>query len=306
MKNKFKGEMKKMFSKKSLWSMLALGSLFIAGCGDSEEQAAGESEAVEETNEADKWDEIVERGTIRAATSGTYYPNSYHDSETNELTGFEVEILREIADRLDLDIEFTEMGVDGMLTSLNNEQMDVAALSISHAGENADRYNYTIPYKYSWASIIVREEDNSGIESFEDFEGKRSAGAATTTYMKVAEHFGAELVVYDNATNDQYLWDVANGRTDFIVNDFWGQTMATEALPDIPVKIHEDIFFNPSETNFSMKLGNDTLTEQFNEQLEAMHEDGTLTEISLEFYGGNDVTQPHEEDLPVIEVDDEE
>lgn len=298
--------MKKMMNKKSVWSMLVMSALFIAGCGNDGEQSAEEPETVEETNEVDKWDEIVERGTIRAATSGTYYPNSYHDSETNDLTGFEVEILREIAERLDLEIEFTEMGVDGMLTSLNNEQMDVAALSISHAGENADRYNYSIPYKYSWASIIVREADNSGIETFEDFEGKRSAGAATTTYMKVAEHFGAELVVYDNATNDQYLWDVANGRTDFIVNDFWGQTMATAALPDIPVKIHEDIFFNPSETNFSMKLGNDTLTEKFDEQLEEMHEDGTLTELSLAFYDGNDVTQQHDEDLPVFEIDNEE
>lgn len=55
-----------------------------------------------------------------------------------------------------------------------------------------------------------------------------------------------------------------------------------------------------------MKLGNDTLTENFNEQLEAMHEDGTLTEISEEFYSGNDVTQEHDEELPVIEVDEEE
>ena len=129
-------------NKSLLMRMALLGSVItLTACGES-----GASE-----NSSDNWDEIQEAGVIRAATSGTYFPNSYHDAETNELTGFEVEILREVADRLELDIEFTEMNVDGMLTSLNSEQIDVAALSISHAGENADRYNYTIPYNSSFA-----------------------------------------------------------------------------------------------------------------------------------------------------------
>lgn len=254
-------------------------------------------------NSADNWEEIREEGVIRAATSGTYFPNSYHDAETNKLTGFEVEILREVGDRLDLEIEFTEMNVDGMLTSLNSEQIDVAALSISHAGENADRYNYTIPYKYSYMSMIVREEDHSGIEKMEDLDGKRAAGAATTTYMQIAEQYGAELAIYDNATNDQYLWDVANGRTDLIINDFYGQTMALTAFPDIPVQIHDELFFNPSYTNFSLKLGNDRLTEEIDQVLASMHEDGTLSSISEQFYYGEDVTVEQDLDIMTIELE---
>ena len=41
--------------------------------------------------------------------------------------------------------------------------------------------------------------------------------------MRLAESYGAELVTYDNATNDQYLTDVANGRTDVILNDYYLQ-----------------------------------------------------------------------------------
>ena len=55
--------------------------------------------------------------------------------------------------------------------------------------------------------------------------------------MKLAEEYGAKLVTYDNATNDQYLTDVANGRTDVILNDYYLQKMSVAALPDIPVKI---------------------------------------------------------------------
>ncbi|SFK11304.1 cystine transport system substrate-binding protein [Marinilactibacillus piezotolerans] len=286
-----------MNKKRKVIANIILGSaLFLTACGtDSQEDTSSENTA---------WDDIQEAGVLRAATSGTYYPNSYHDEETNELTGFEVEILREIGERLDLEVEFTEMGVDGMLTSLNSDQLDIAALSISHAGENADKFNYSIPYKYTYMSMIVREEDNSGIETMEDLDGKKAAGAATTSYMKIAEQYGAELVIYDNATNDQYLWDVANGRTDVIINDYYGQTMALEAFPEIPVKIQEDLFFNPSYTNFSMKLGNDQLTEAVDGALEDMHADGTLSELSEEYYYGEDVTKEKDMDIMTIEIEE--
>ncbi len=281
--------------------------LVLAACSGNTPNTDGENEAdnaSEETNVTRDWEAIQESGVLKAATDGTYYPNSYHDEATNELTGFEVEILREIANRLGLEIEFTEMGVDGMLTSLNSEQIDISALGIDRDGENANKYNYTSPYKYSFGAMVVRESDDSGIETLEDLEGKKAAGAATTSYMKVARHFGAEEVIYDNATNDQYLWDVANGRTDVVLNDYYGQVMATDALPEIPVKVH-DIFYNPSETNFAIKLGNDELTDKVNEELEAMREDGTLTEISQEFYNGEDVSEQKDYDFTEVDVSDE-
>ncbi|MFL2095630.1 transporter substrate-binding domain-containing protein [Marinilactibacillus psychrotolerans] len=286
-----------MNNKGKVITTIILGSaLFLTACGNNSEE--------DTSSEDNAWNDIQEAGVLRAATSGTYYPNSYHDEETNELTGFEVEILREIGERLDLEVEFTEMGVDGMLTSLNSEQQDIAALSISHAGENADKFNYSIPYKYTYMSMIVREEDNSGIETMEDLDGKKAAGAATTSYMKIAEQYGAELVIYDNATNDQYLWDVANGRTDVIINDYYGQTMALKAFPEIPVKIQEDLFFNPSYTNVSMKLGNDQLTEAVDGALEDMHSDGTLSELSKEYFYGEDVTKEKDMDIMTIEIEE--
>lgn len=283
--------------------MLAGLTLVLAACGGTASDNS-DGEAEDASNVTRDWEAIQESGALQAATSGTYYPNSYHEDETNELTGFEVEILREVADRLELEVEFTEMGVDGMLTSLNSEQMDIAALGVNHAGENADKYNFTIPYKYSFGSMVVRESDDSGIDTLEDLEGKKAAGAATTSYMKVARHFGAEEVIYDNATNDQYLWDIANGRTDVVLNDYYGQVMATDALPEIPVKVH-DVFYNPSETNYAIKKGNDELTDKVNEQLEAMREDGTLTEISKEFYNGEDVSEQKDYDFTEIDVSEE-
>ena len=268
--------------------LTALLGLTLAACGSGDTASSAES-ATASSNTDTSWSAIEEVGVIKAATSGTLYPNSYHDKETNELTGYEVEIIREVAERLGVEVAFTEMGVDGMLTSVNSEAVDIAAMGIDRAGENADKYNYTIPYKYSFGAMVVRQSDDSGIETLEDLKGKIAAGAATTTYMKVARYFGAEEKIYDNATNDIYLSDVANGRTDVILNDYYAQKMATAALPEIPVKVH-DIFYNPTETNYAIKKGNDELTDKINGALEEMKTDGTLTALSKQFYGGEDVS----------------
>ncbi|CZQ96163.1 Hypothetical protein Tpal_1965 [Trichococcus palustris] len=282
--------------------LTALLGLTLAACG-SGATASSDSSATASSNTDTSWSAIKEAGVIKVATSGTLYPNSYHIKETNDLTGYEVEIIREAAKRLGVEVAFTEMGVDGMLTSVNSGAVDIAAIGIDRAGENADKYNYTIPYKYSFGAMVVRKSDDSGIKTLEDLKGKIAAGAATTTYMKVARHFGAEEKIYDNATNDMYLSDVANGRTDVILNDYYAQKMATAALPDIPVKVH-NIFYNPSETNYAIKKGNDELTDKINGALEEMRADGTLTALSKQFYGGEDVSVQLNYDFPIIDVSD--
>lgn len=284
-----------MLKKKLGLGLVAIIGLSLAAC------SSGNTASDKSSSSETAWEKIEDRGTLKVATSGTLYPSSFHESETDNLTGYEVEVIREAAKRLNLEVEFTEMGVDGMLTSVNSGAIDVAAMGIDRDGENADKYNYTIPYKYSFGSMVVRESDDSSIEKLEDLKGKKAAGAATTSYMKVARHYGAEEVIYDNATNDQYLSDVANGRTDVILNDYYSQKLAVAALPEIPVKVH-DIFYNPSETNYAIKKGNDVLTKKLDTALEDMKADGTMTKLSEQFYDGADVTEQIDYDFPKIDL----
>lgn len=251
------------------------------------------------------WTKIEEKGKLRVATSGTLYPQSFHD-KNNNLTGYDVEIIKEIAKRLDLKVDFVEMNVDGMLSALNSGQIDMAGYSIEKDSKNAKKFLYTTPHKYSHGSMIVRQSDDSGIKSLEDLKGKKAAGAATTSYMKVAKKYGAELVIYDNVTNDVYLQDVANGRTDVIVNDYYLQKMATAALPDIPVKVLDGVYFNPSQANFAIKKGNSTLQEKANKVLDDMRKDGSLKKLSEKFFGGQDVTKDQHFDFPKVDVSDVE
>lgn len=251
--------------------------------------ACGNDTGTSENDES--WEKVEEEGQLTVATSGTLFPASYYNAD-NELTGYDIEVAKEVADRLGVGIEFKEFNVDGQTASLINGEADLAANDFSLTEDRAENFSLSDPIKYSFTSMIVRESDDSGIESLEDLEGKKAAGEPNTSYMNIAEQYGAELVTYDNATNDQYLADVANGRTDVVINDYYLQTMAVGALPDIPVKILEDLYFNADYSGLLMLRSSEALKEKVDDVLKEMQDDGTLSSISEEFFQADVSIEP--------------
>lgn len=272
----------------------ALSALVLAACGGN---AVGDSEET-------AWDAIEEKGKITVATSGTLFPSSYYGDD-NVLTGYEVEIMKAIGEKLDVEVEFMEMGVDGILTSVQSGQADMAANGFDITDARKEDYLFSEPYKYSFGGLVVRASDNSGIESFEDWDGKKAAGGATTTYMGIARSLGAEPVTYDNATNDIFFRDVASGRTDFIPNDYYISNTAVQFFADLGVKMH-DLKYNPSEQAIVLSKDDNSVKEKVDEALAELREEGVLSELSAEFFGGEDVTEPLEnvDELPVFEPED--
>lgn len=99
-------------------------------------------------------------------------------------------------------------------------------------------------------------------------------------------------MTYDNATNDQYLTDVANGRTDVILNDYYLQKMSLAALPEIPVKILEDVYFNANSTGFLFDKKNQALKKKIDGALVELKKEGTLKKIAEEYFGTNVSVKP--------------
>jgi L-cystine transport system substrate-binding protein len=267
---------------------LAAGIMSIAllsGCsnGGSEDSETEEPETA--------WDKIQEEGTLTVATSGTLLATSYRDEKSDELTGFEVEVVRELAGRMNLEVDFKELGFDEMLTSVNTGQIDIAANDIEITEDRKENFIFSTPFKHSYGTAVVRKDDLSGIKTLEDIKGKKAAGASTSVYMEMARELGAEEVTYDNATNEVYLRDVSIGRTDVILNDYYLSTFGVAAFPELNITIHPDIKYSPSEVGLVMNKENTELEKQVNRILDEMLADGTITELSAKFFNGADVSQ---------------
>ncbi|MYL33685.1 transporter substrate-binding domain-containing protein [Pontibacillus yanchengensis] len=287
-----------------LFSLAFLLVLSACGGSSSESTEASNEEKSEEQNKETKqtnWEKVQEQGEIVVGTSGTLYATSFHPEDSDQLSGYDVEVMREVAKKLGVEVKFQEIGIDGLFSAVKSGRIDAAINDIEITEKRKDTYSFSEPYKYSYTTMIVREEDLSGIETLEDLEGKKAGGGATTVFSDIARHFGAEVVTYGNATNDVYLRDVDNGRTDAVINDYYLQSIALKAMPQFDLVLHPDIRFHPTEQGILLGKEDQTLQKKINEALVELREDGTLTKISKEFFVGKDASKKPDKEIREIE-----
>ncbi|WP_096187096.1 transporter substrate-binding domain-containing protein [Evansella halocellulosilytica] len=290
---------------KKLVTILSISTLMLLGaCGtadddaDQQDDTQGDAPDTEETDidegEDTSWQDVEESGTLVVGTSGTYAPVTYHD-ENNELTGFDVEMMREIADRLELDVEFSMMDFDGILPALRNGQIDIAAHDFAVTEEREEIFTFTNPYKFSYGSVIVRAEDLDDYETAHDLEGVPVAlGSLTSNYAVFADNIGADGTAYDGGV-DAILRDVLNGNQDAYLNDTLVLQRTLDEFDDERLAVADQVKYHATESAYPMLQGNYSLKEAIDEVIEEMREDGTIAELSEEFFGA-DASQPVDED----------
>ncbi|MEN2768810.1 amino acid ABC transporter substrate-binding protein [Ornithinibacillus xuwenensis] len=266
--------------KKWRLGILAFALLFIlAACGANDENGNNGNNG-EENGEQGATTKLKEDGVLTVGTEGTYAPYTFHNEE-GDLTGYDVEVIREVARRLDLDVEFMETQWDSMFAGLNSERFDLIANQVGINEERLASYDFSTPYTYSSAVVVV-PQDNQAITSFEDLDGKTSAQSLTSNYAAIAEENGATLIGIEGLA--QAIELLKQGRADVTVNDKLAvlEYMKQQGEEQVKIVAQSD---EVSEMAFALNKGNKELIDAINEQLTAMKEDGTLAEISDEWFG---------------------
>ena len=180
----------------SLMAVLAAAGA-LSACGSSS-SAAGASSAASTAasgEAADRLEAARQRGTLIVALEGAWSPWCYHD-DTDTLVGYDVEVSRAIAEHLGLEPEYVECEWDGLFAGLDAGRYDIVCNGVEVTEERAKSYDFSEPYAYIHTALAVRS-DNTDITSFEDLAGKTTANSIASTYMTLAESYGAEVLGVD-------------------------------------------------------------------------------------------------------------
>lgn len=243
---------------------------------------------------------IKTKGEIIIATEGTWAPWTYHD-ESGELVGFDVEVAKAIAEKLGVTATFAETEWDGIFAGLDAGRYDIAANGIEVTDERALKYDFTTPYGYIRTALIVRG-DNEDILSFEDLNGKNTANSIASTYMTLAESYGATAVGVD--TLDQTIQMVLSGRADATLNAEVSFYDYMSVHPDANLKV---VALTDEASLVSIPVRKEeasaTLLEAINQAITELAEEGELTRISEKYFGKDITIAPDAETDEAVETD---
>lgn len=230
---------------------------------------------------------LVQDGTLTVATEGTYRPFSFHgDGGSGDLTGFDVEIIQAVADKLDLEVKFQETQWDAIFAGLDAGRFDVIANQVSINDEREAKYLFSAPYTVSPGVIVVAEDDDS-ISSFDDLDGKTTAQSLTSNWYELATESGAKVEAVEGWAQAVEL--LRQGRVDATVNDklTFLDYETTNSPTGLKIAAETD---DAGEQAFVFTKDKEALVEAVDGALDELRADGTLAEISDKYFG-EDVTQ---------------
>ena len=221
-------------------------------------------------------------GEIIFGVAPDYIPFAFHD-KTGEITGIDVELMKEIGRRMGLKVKVADYAFDGMIDALNIEQVDVigTAFAITEARQNV--IDFTRPYYNSNVMFLASSSALfNRAASINDFSGKVVGVQKGTSFEQwvqknlVEGNYIPAKNVYTYTTVPNEMDALASGKVDIVIVD-------EDSYTDVYSKSGKyKVFaegFMKEDYAFGLRKGSD-LTPEINRHLNDMIADGTAQEIA--------------------------
>jgi len=252
--------------------------------------------------------DIEERGTIRVSTDANYEPQSFLDTN-GDFTGFDVEVAREIGERLGVEVEFVTPDWDIITAGNWGGQWDMSVGSMTVTRDRQQVLDFAEPaYYYTPAQFAAA--DGSGIDTWEDIAGQVVCVGTATTYDQWlggdVEGLGlpdssfyttppANVEIRPLSTDAECAQSIQAGRTEFSVFLTSGTVVDAAIAEGIAIhKVGGPVYSENLAVAFdnSGELDNATLVARVSEIIAEMHTDGTLRTLSEKWFGADLTADP--------------
>jgi polar amino acid transport system substrate-binding protein len=213
---------------------------------------------------------------IVVATDATWPPMEYVD-EDKEIVGFDIELMKAIAERGGFEIEFQNVAWDGIFAGLAGGEYDAIISSVTITEEREEQYDFSDPYINAGQIVVVRTESEiTGPETL----GGHTVGAqiSTTGAFEIQKMDDVELKEYDEV--GLAFEDLVAGRIDAVVCDT--PVAADFALQREEYKAALKIVGEPFTDEYYgilVQKGNDDLLQKINEGLDQVQAEGLDKEL---------------------------
>lgn len=238
---------------------------------------------------------IIKVETIKVGTMGTYNPFSYVDND-NKLTGYDLDVLREISKRdPSLQFEFIASPWDTLFPGLDADKFQLIAQQITATPERHKRYYLTENAYFNSVSQFIVSSKRDDLQDESTLAGQKiglTAGDAHTLFAEQwnAKHGDLFEPIYYDGDLPIVLQDIENGRLAGTVND---PIVAKDKakVQGLHIKVIGDkIVSTPTYFIFKKDKKGAELRDRIDTALKSLIDDGSLSQLSIKWFG-EDYTQ---------------
>ena len=228
--------------------------------------------------------DIRERGVLRVGTAGDYQPMSYLDPETGHYVGFDAELAEDLAEALEVDVEFVRTSWPTLMEDTLAGKFDLAVCGITITDARKEDALMSEGYLGNGKTILCRAEDAEVYNCLE---------AVNRPEVRVMENPGglnekfarenlpdAELIIHD--VNQEIPGLVAEGEADVMITE----TMEAAYYVGQDSRLAAPLIYEPfthGELGMLMPKGSEDLLEYANAFLKEEKESGRLDELAEQY-----------------------
>lgn len=255
--------------------LVALSLACLFGCKKSKSGANGSKNATES---------LKSRGVFVLGLDDSFPPLGYRD-ENNEITGYDIDLAKEVAKRLGVEFKAQPIDWDAKEMELETEKIDCIWNGFTITEERKKALSFTPAYLNNEQVLVVRSD--SGIKSLADMKGKTvglqsgsSAQEAINENPSFASSVGNKIMFKDNITalNDLDIGGVDGVVMDSVVANY---SIAQTGKPFIVI---EESLANEGY-GIAFRKSEPELRDEVWNILKKMQEDGTVTAIGIKWFG---------------------
>ena len=249
--------------KKKLFILLLISILFLTGCSPKKK-------------------------TLVLATEAGFAPYEYY--QNGEIVGIDIDIGKEIAKELGMELEIKDVAFDSIISEVKTEKSDIGAAGISYTEERAKEVDFSIDYMESRQILISKK--NSSLKQLSNLSNQKVAvqlGSIADEYL--TENY-PDLTIIREKKFLAAIQDLKDDKVDAVAMD---ETPAKELLEN-DMQILEDALV-VDHYGMIVKKGNEELLNEVNKVIQRLKDTKEKDNIVLKHMGLRKESTPKKQNI---------
>jgi len=247
--------------------ILMLASLLITSCGAKQP----------EEKLSPRLQQIKDSGQLVIGTALTA-PFEFHDQQTGELKGLDVDLANTLADRIGVPIVWKEMAFADLIPALQEGKVDMAIAGMYITDKRKELVDMSDGY-VDTGLVAVSQTTTTSFATTQDMAGKIvcvKTGSTGAVYAENLISAGVALKIQEYTDTVGSLEDLSKGFCDAVLNDKINSIEYMKTHPDL--KVASEVL-QAAQFGMAVKKGETELLSFLNSTVQTMKTDGSLEKL---------------------------